>query len=1193
MYFNRKLWALTAGIRGRIAAAIAMGLGSSALGIARLLALAWLLGQMFAGAGIRDLWLPGLGVALLILARGYWDHRRADHAHRSAAIMQYRLRERLFDRILALGPANLVHARTGEVRAAVVEGIERLEVYFGKYLPQFFVAMLTPLVIFFAVGWVDWTVATVYLVAALFTLFAPAVFHRIDARNSLRRADAYRRFAAEYLDALQGLATLKAYGQSGRRAERLRRDADDLAESTKWVLATNSLSRGITDTGIAVGAALALGVAAWRLQAGLLDLQGLLMVLLLGVEVFRPLRDLRALLHDGMLAESAAAQIFSVLEDEPLVADAIDPAPLPADHGITFSHVQFAYPGSRGQVHRDLDFSIRQGERIGIVGTSGSGKSTIVRLLQRFYQPAGGRILVGGTDISRLDFDTLRQLMAVVSQDTYLFHGSVEDNLRLGRPEASDEEIVAACRAANAHGFIQALPDGYSTTIGERGLRLSGGQRQRIAIARALLRDAPILILDEALSSVDAENEAVIQQALDRLMAGRTTLILAHRLSSIIGADRILVLDRGRVCEQGTHQQLIGAGGVYSRLMQEQVAEREAVPSDRRSLAQEEAVDGDAVAISRRPGDGGEEALLERADMTFGATIRKLMGYTGPWRAHLAFTFGLGVSRVIAFIGVSVLSALAFAAVKNGEPYQHWLIWLGVAAGTAGILHWLESWVAHDMAFRMLADMRINLFRKLDSLAPAFLLRRRSGDLVHLATEDIELIEYFFAHTIAPAFVAVLVPGAVLALLFGFHWTLALALLPFLIIVAGSPVLFRGSIDLLGARARDALGRLSAQAVETLQGLGEILAFQAGGVRRRGFMQACDDHQRVRLEFFRHLSRHAMVTEICTSLGVLAVILAALPLARAGAIDPAYVPLLALAAMAAFLPVSEVADVGHQLADTFSATRRLATVDREPATVVDGSGTWDGDGHPVSVRFEGVSFTYPGTTTPALRDIDLTIDAGRTTALVGPSGAGKTTLAQLLMRFWDPGGGSVMLDGNDIRGYRLDELRHAIGIVSQETYLFNDTLAGNLRIARPDADEEALYRAIDQAELSEFVEALPRGLDTPVGEGGHALSGGQRQRLSIARAFLKDAPVLVLDEATSHLDSISERAVHRALKTLMHQRTTLVIAHRLSTIRDADTILVLDRGELVESGSHQALLANNGLYAHLIDRQMRAGARAA
>ncbi|MEM7206331.1 MAG: ABC transporter ATP-binding protein [Pseudomonadota bacterium] len=1189
MYFNFKLWALTEGIRDRIVWAIAMGLGSSALGIARLLALAWLLAQLFNETSLSDLLLPALGVALLIAARGYWDCLRADHAHNTAAIMQSRLRERVFNKVLELGPARLLYSRSGEVRAALVEGVERLEVYFGKYLPQFFVALLTPVVIFIVVIWVDWVVAWVFLAAALFTLFAPALFHQMDAQNSMRRAQAYSKFAAEYLDSLQGLATLKAYGQTRDRSDLLRTQADELAESTKWVLATNSMSRGITDTGIAVGAALALGVAAYRLDAGFLSFEGLLIVLMLGVEVFRPLRDLRALLHDGMLAQSAASQVFSVLEDRPLVEENATAQIATLTPSVAFSDVSFTYPGSRGQVHESLSFNINVGERIGVVGASGVGKSSIVRLLQRFYEPQQGEIRIGGVDIKTLGFEQLRQQMAVVSQDTYLFFGTVEDNLRLGKPDASNEEIHAACEAANAHEFIAALPQGYQTVIGERGLRLSGGQRQRIAIARALLRDAPILILDEALSSVDAENESIIQQALDRLMHGRTTLILAHRLSSIIGADKILVLDSGRVVEQGSHSQLIEKGGIYATLMREQTQERSQpneVVTDRRSTPTQHAK---RTGLNGAEPDASDQTVLESATLGWVGTVRKLMSYTSEYKTQLVLTFGLGVGRVVAFIGISLLSALAVAAVKNGEPYAGWLIVLAVLAASAGILHWLESWVAHDMAFRMLATMRVNLFKKLDELAPAFLLRRRSGDLVHLATEDIELIEYFYAHTIAPAFVAVLVPSAVLALLFSFHWSMAVALLPFLLIVALSPIVFRRRIDELGSRSRDVLAGLSAQTVELLQGLSEILSFQAGDTRRTQFMQACESHHVVRLDFFRHMSRHTMTTEICMSLGVLVVIMCAVPLVKDGGVDPAFVPLMALAAMSAFLPISEVADVGHQLAHTFSSTQRLATVEAEVAPVTDGTKQWRHRGSPISLGFDNVSFTYPGVAQTALDNIDVELEAGKTTALVGPSGAGKSTLAQLVMRFWDPQSGRIFLDGHDIREFELDQLRGAIGIVSQETYLFNDSLAGNLRIAKADASDAELQRAVELAELDGMVARLPDGLSTEIGEGGYALSGGQRQRLSIARAFLKDAPVLVLDEATSHLDSISERAVHKALRSLMRDRTTLIIAHRLSTIRDADSILVIDNGQLVEAGKHDELLEHSGLYAHLVAQQMQAG----
>jgi ATP-binding cassette subfamily C protein CydCD len=388
-------------------------------------------------------------------------------------------------------------------------------------------------------------VALVMFGFALVTLIAPSVFQKWDSSNSLRRQQAYADFAAEFLDAIQGFATLKAFGQSAARARILANKAHELFRTTMWVLATNSLSRGIVDMGLAVGAAATLGYGAYRVSSGNMSLEVLLIVLMMGIEVYRPQRDLRTLLHQGMVGLSSAKGIFAVLDAKPAIAPRDDIAALEEGLAptVSFRQVNFAYPGGRQQAHRDLTFSIGAGERVGFVGASGSGKSTIVRLLLRFYDPQQGSVRIGGRDLRDLRPRDVHRSIAVVNQDTYLFHGSVEDNLRFGKPQATQEELEAAARAANAHGFIDQLPRGYQTIIGERGIRLSGGQRQRIAIARALLRDAPILVLDEALSAVDAENEAIIQEALDRLMRGRTTLIFAHRLSSVIGADRLLVLD--------------------------------------------------------------------------------------------------------------------------------------------------------------------------------------------------------------------------------------------------------------------------------------------------------------------------------------------------------------------------------------------------------------------------------------------------------------------------------------------------------------------------------------------------------------------------------------------------------------------------------------------------------------------------
>ena len=1200
MYFNLRLFAMTAGLRGRIAFGAFVGLVAVGAGIARLALTGLIIARVFEGDPLSDLTIPLLVVAGLIVIRVVLQYVRDTVSYRTATETKIELRRRLYAHALALGPGHFDQRRTGDVLLSLVDGVESLEVFFGQYLPQFIVAAIAPVLIFIFMAALDIQIGLIFLVFAAITLFIPNILRNWNITKSRARRNAYGAMGADFLDSVQGLATLKAFGQAKQQGMLLAERARELYRTTMGVVAVDGASNGATTLGIAAGATVALVWGGYRVSDGTLELSTLLIILMLGAEVFRPLRELAQLYHQGMTAMSAAEGIFNLL-DRPVTITAPESRPGTGDSSeatalkpeITFESVSFGYKDGARPALNDLSFTLQEGKTLGLVGPSGAGKSTIVWLLLRFYDPQQGRILLGGHDIRDLPLEVLREQVSVVTQDTFLFHGTVAQNLRLGRPEASQAELEEAARDANAHDFIAALPKGYDTVVGERGIKLSGGQRQRIAIGRALLKAAPILILDEALSSVDAENEAAIQEALDRLMVNKTTLVIAHRLSSVVGADNIIVLDAGQLAESGTHRELSAAGGAYAALM----ANQQTQPAQDVMTATLPSGDGaavlaqpDAAPATAGEADDPESVTLPGPRISILSAWGRLLRIALLWKGRLSVTIFLGLVYHMSPLALGALGAILVAEVFKRGDIGTIVILLTVATLATAAARWGENWASHDMAYRLLAEMRIEIYHKLEPLAPAYMARRRSGDLISIVGSDVENVENFFAHLITPAIVSVVVPGGALIALAIVAWPLALVLLPFLLVGAISPFYEQKRSERLGAAMREQLGEMNSHMVDGIQGMREIVAFGAGDAKVQETVDRGWSFSRHRIGFLKAQAFHRSLIEALTALGGLTVLALGAWLAVNGDMDPTLLPLATLLALASFGPVTELAGTLVQLLDTLASTRRIFALYDEPVAVRDGPGvvaaTPDGLAERGDFNFSRVSFSYDVGLPEALSGVTFDVEAGQTVALVGPSGAGKSTTANMLLRFWDPDQGQIDLGGQRLPQFKLDNLRQHIALVSQDTYLFNTTIRENLRMAKLDATDEETERVARLANVDEFSESLPDGYDTSVGERGVQLSGGQRQRISIARALLKDAPVLILDEATSHLDAVNEQQVREALDRLMKGRTTLVIAHRLSTVRDADRIVVLNLGKLVEEGTHQELLAKGGTYANLVSKQL-------
>jgi ATP-binding cassette subfamily B protein len=1142
---------------------------------------------------------------------------------RVALDVQYDLRNAIYERLQRLDFASHDKLQTGQLvsRAssdtALIQGLlTMLPIVTGNFV--LLVVALTAMMIYS----IKLTIVALLAIPLMFIV-------AVRLRRTIFPAswDAQQR-AAEVAgvvdEAVTGVRVVKGFGQEQRELDDLADVGKDLYQSRVRLVRLQARYTPTMQSIPVLGQVAVLGFGGWLALHGQLTLGTFLLFSQYLVQLVTPVRMFAQLLAIGQQARAGAERLLDILDANPLITEKPDAQPLARGEGhVVFDNITFGYTVS-DPVLQGFSLDVAPGETVALVGSSGSGKSTVALLLPRFYDVASGSITIDGVDVRDVTLDSLRRNVGVVFEDPFLFSDSLRANISYGRPDATEEEIVAAAVAAEADVFIRALPDGYDTVVGERGLTLSGGQRQRVALARALLTDPSALVLDDATSSIDAKTEEEIHDTLRHLMAGRTTILVAHRRSTLRLADRIVVVHEGRVEDMGTHEELEQRSTLYRALLSgpedgfETISDEKAPSVTVNGITvtawpHDEATEGPRAKVNAAapriggPGGGGgwggslaatpellaaldklppadDEPQIDVAREAAQTSSFSLRHFIAPYRKWLGIGFAfVAVDSAVMLLGPVSMQRGIDHGVRLGNPSYLWKATLAFFAFAAA--DWLFTMtytlITGRTAERLLYALRIRIFSHLQRLSIDYYDGEMAGRVMTRMTTDVDSLQQLLSQGLINAIVAGMTCVGVFVVLVWESPRLALvaaASLPPLLLAT---LFYQRKSSVTYAEARDRIAAVNANFQESLSGVRVAQAYTREDKNISSFRDVNSGYLASRVKSQRYIALYFPFVALVGQLTSAAVLGAGSLYVHSGVVTIGTILAFMVLLDQFFAPIQQISQVFDSWQQATASMNKIDELMHTETSTPDSAQPVDPGRLHGEITFENVHFKYSTAINEALTGADLTIKPGETVALVGETGAGKSTIVKLVARFYDPTAGRVLVDGHDLRDIDGSAFRRQLGIVPQEAFLFTGTVRDNIAYGRPDATDAEVEDAARAVGAHDFIARMPLGYLSHVTERGRSLSAGQRQLISLARARLVDPVILLLDEATSNLDLQTEAEVQRAMGVVAQGRTTILVAHRLPTARTADRIFVIDDGRVVAVGPHDELLHTSPRYAEL------------